>query len=171
MERRVQKQARRIAAVFILLLASLLLGDRLFLLWMGTSSADWPKAVGVVQSFEASPVDAGRAGETWRVKIEYVYEVDGSVFQAERVRFTKRFAGLDQDALELVRSRYAPGTEVIVHHHPARHSLAVLEPGRDTQAWFGLLVGLGLVLIAAVFWLVPTRTAGSRVAGGSSRNA
>lgn len=171
MERRVQKQARRIAAVFILLLASMLLGDRLFLLWMGTSSNDWPMAVGVVKSFESSPVDTGRAGETWRVAIEYVYEVDGSLFHARRLRFTKRFAGLDQDALVLIESRYAPGTEVIVHHHPTRHSLAVLEPGPDAQAWFGLLVGLGLVLIALVFWLVPTRTTGSRAAVGGGRDA
>lgn len=162
LEKRVQKLARRSAALFVLLLALALVGDRAYLLWMGSSSEGWPQVDGTIQSFSYKEVGQGRAGEGWRLSVEYSYQVDGQEIHSDRLRFSKRFAGLDDEALADARRRYAEDARVTVYHHPGRPALSVLEPGMDSQAWLGLVLGFVLILIAVVFWTVPTHSGRGR---------
>jgi len=154
----VQKWARRVAAVFVLLMGLILVGDRLYLLWMGSNSENWPTVEGSVQSLEYRPIGMGRSGDGWHLKVEYTYSVDGQAYASDQWRFAKGFAGLTDKEISAARVQYAEGAEVDVHYHPRRPSLSVLIPGADSQAWMGLLLGLALLAIAAVFWLVPTHS-------------
>lgn len=167
-EKPIQKWARRIAAVFVLILGLILVGDRLYLLWMGVGSEHWPTAEGTVQSLEYRPVGMGRSGDGWHLKVEYTYSVDGRAYTSDKLRFAKGFAGLSDGEIAAARVRYAEAAEVAVYHHPQRPSLAVLIPGADPQAWLGLVLGLALLAIAAIFWLVPTHS-GRGVSSGADR--
>ncbi len=150
--------ARRGASIFVLVLGLILLGDRASLLWQGSSSEQWPAVAGSVQTLEVKPMGLGRAGDGWRIQVVYRYRVNGEEFESDRLRFSKRFGGLDDESLAEARERFAAGNAVTVYHHPRQPSRSVLVPGLDPQAWMGLVLGVVLLIIAVVFWTVPTHS-------------
>jgi hypothetical protein len=157
MEQASQRRARRIAAAFICLLAIVLLGDRLVLLRYGLESPSWPVAAGVITSVDARPIGGGRAGGSWTLKIEYQYQVGQVMYQGRRIRFTRSLGARSELDVDQALSRFQPGYAINVHHHPRRPGVSVIEPGADRSGWLGLIVSLLLFVVAAVFWLVPTR--------------
>lgn len=158
MERRGQRLARKTAAVLVLLMAIGLIQDRVRLLSDGVSSLQWPTVVGTVIDAEAEQIAGARAGPGWRIYVDYRYEVNGREYRADRLRFTRRLGGRTrtQAADELLQ--YVPEGPVLVYYNPRRPERAVIEPGPDPRAWFGLAVGVLLLVVAAVFWIVPTRS-------------
>ncbi len=144
------------------MLGLILMSDRLFLLWMGSDSENWPSVEGTVQSLAYRPIGMGRSGDGWHLTVDYTYSVEGRVYTSDRLRFAKGFAGLDEKKMAVAREQYAEGARITVYHHPRRPSLSVLIPGVGSHIWMGLILGLVLLLVAAVFWLVPTRSGGDQ---------
>lgn len=162
MEQKSQRLARRIAALFIFILAVVLFQDRLTILRHGVDSSQWPNVVGEVISAEARPVGGGRAGGTWSIRVQYRYTVDEQAYTGSRIRFTRSLnARLDAE-VELAMLRFQSGQPIRVYHHPQRHRISVLEPGSDRSGWLGIVLSGLLFAVAIVFWLVPTRRVGQR---------
>ena len=134
-----------------------LIQDRIRLLHEGTRSLDWPGVTGVVTEAMAEPLPGARAGPAWRLRVAYRYEFEGASYEGRRLRFSRRLAGRTQIQAETELLQYVPGGPILVHVDPERPQRSVVMPGADRRAWFGLIVGVGLLLIAVTFWLVPTR--------------
>ena len=158
MERSGQKRIRRIAAVLVVIMGLALIQDRVRLLWAGNDSLNWPTVSGTVIEATATPVAGARTGGGWQVRVEYRYELDGQVYSSDRLFYTRRLGGRTEQMARDELVHYVPGGAVLVHYHPERPERAVLNPGADTRAFFGLVVGFGLLGIGATFWMVPTRS-------------
>lgn len=139
-------------------MAAGLIQDRVRLLHEGARSTDWPAVAGVVTEAVAEPLPGARAGPGWRIRVAYRYEFDGVSFEGRRLRFSRRLAGRTRIQAEAELLKYVPGGPILVHVDPDRPQRSVVLPGADRRAWFGLIVGFGLLLIAATFWLVPTKS-------------
>lgn len=158
MENPFQKKARRVAAFLILLMGIALLQDRAGLLLVGRDSFSWPAVDGTVITAKAESVTEVKVGSGWQVRVNYIYEVDDTVFNGNRLRFSRRLGDSTQAQAEAAMSAYVPGSSIKIHYDPDHPSRSVIEPGPDRQAWFGLVVGIVLMAIALVFWFVPTRS-------------
>ena len=158
MERIGQKRARRIAAVIIFILAIGLIQDRVRLLLVGQQSLHWPTVVGEVVDAESGRIAGSQSGRSWTIRVRYRYQVDGREFESDRLAFSRQIGGRTRIQADDELRQYVPGGPVLVHHDPDRPHRAVLRPGPDRQAYFGLTVGGGLILIALLFWAVPTRS-------------
>ncbi len=157
-ERPGQKRIRRIAAVLVLLMGTVLIFDRANLLLEGQASLAWPTVSGTVIEAAAVPVDGARTGPGWRIRVDYEYEVGGQRFGNDRVRLSRRLGDKTEIKAREELVLYKPGEPVPVYYDPARPARSVLVPGPDNRVWFGLSVGLVLVVIAVIFWTVPTRS-------------
>lgn len=160
MERASQRRARKIAAFLILCMAIGLIQDRVRLLQAGQQSLQWPTVVGEVITADVGQIAGTQTGSGWTIRIRYAYEVDGLEFQGDRMTFSRRIGGRTRVQADDELRQYVPGGPVLVHYNPERPQRAVLEPGPDRRAYFGLTVGIGLIVIALLFWFVPTRSAG-----------
>jgi hypothetical protein len=158
LERAKQKTARRVAAFLILLMAIALLQDRAGLLLVGHDSTSWPVVDGTVITAKAEPVTEVKVGSGWQVRLNYIYEIGETVYNGNQLRFSRRLGDSTQSQAEAAMAEYVPGSSIEVHYDPDRPNRSVIEPGPDRQAWFGLVVGIGLLAIACVFWIVPTRS-------------
>ncbi len=157
-ERPGQKIIRRVAAVLVVLMGIGLMQDRARLLLDGRASLEWPAVSGSVLEAAAEPVSGARIGPGWRLRVRYDYEVDGQRYSSDRVRLSRRLGGQTEVQAREQLLLYQAGDSIPVHYDPVRPSRSVLVPGPDGRAWFGLMVGLGLIAIAVTFWTVPTRT-------------
>lgn len=160
-ERPGQKKIRRVAAVLVALMGIGLVQDRVRLLLEGQASLDWPAVSGQVIESAAEAVSGARTGPGWRIRVHYEYEVDGQRFASDRVRLSRRLGGQTEVQAREELLLYRAGEPIAVLYDPARPSRSALVPGADQRAWFGLIVGLALIVIAGIFWTVPTRS-GSR---------
>ena len=158
MERVGQKKARRIAAVIVFILAVSLIQDRARLLLDGHLSLQWPTVIGEVLHAESDQVAGGQAGRGWSIRVGYQYEVDGEVYEGNRLEFSRQLGGRTRIQADDELRKYVPGGQILVHYDPNRPHRAVIWPGADQRAYFGLTVGIGLILIALLFWTVPTRS-------------
>ncbi len=162
MEQAGQKRIRRIAAVLVVIMGLALIQDRVRLLWAGHDSLNWPTVSGTVVDAKAAPIAGARTGGGWQVRVEYRYELDGQVYFSDRMFYTRRLGGRTEQMARDELVHYVPGGSVLVHYHPDWPARAVLNPGADTRAFFGLVVGIGLLAIGVTFWVVPTRSARKR---------
>jgi len=158
-ERAGQRRARKIAAVLILGMAIGLIQDRVRLLQAGQHSLQWPTVIGEVIDADVSQIAGTQTGAGWMVRVRYAYEVDDIEFQGDRMTFSRRIGGRTRIQADDELVQYVPGGAVLVYYDPERPQRSVLEPGPDRRAYFGLSVGVGLILIALLFWFVPTRSA------------
>lgn len=158
MERIGQKRARRIAAVIIFILALGLIQDRVRLLMVGQQSLQWPTVVGEVVDAESSQIAGSQTGSGWRIRVRYSYQVDGREYESDRLAFSRQIGGRTRIQADDELRQYVPGGPVVVHYDPLRPFRAVLRPGPDRRAYFGLTVGGGLLVVALLFWAVPTRS-------------
>lgn len=158
MERVAQRRVRKIAAVIILLMAVGLIQDRVRLLHVGHQSLQWPTVVGQVVDAQVDQIAGTQTGSGWMIRVRYAYVVDGRQYESSRLSFSRRIGGRTRIQADDELRRFVPGGPVVVHHDPDRPHRAVLLPGPDRRAYFGLVVGVGLILIAFLFWAVPTRS-------------
>lgn len=157
-ERTGQKRTRRIAAVIIFLLAIGLIQDRARLLLIGQQSLEWPTVVGEVIAAESAQIARSPTGRSWRTRIQYRYRIDGRDYQSARLSFSRQIGGRTRLQADDELRQFVPGGPVVIHYDPLRPHRAVLQPGPDRRAFFGLTVGGGLVIVALLFWTVPTRS-------------
>lgn len=162
MERIGQKRMRRIAAVIIFILAIGLIQDRARLLLVGQQSLAWPTVVGGVIDAESSQIARSQTGRSWRTRVHYRYRIDGREFESGRLSFSRQIGGRTRIQADDELRQFVPGGPVVVHYDPLRPQRAVLRPGPDRRAYFGLTVGGGLMIVALLFWTVPTRSAPRR---------
>lgn len=159
LERKNQKIARRCAAVFVLALALVLFWDRFELLQHGLGSPNWPQVSGEVVEVRSEPMGAGLGGANRKLVIVYRYQVQDSDYISTRERFSRRLQRYSVEAAESVMEQYRPGTNVTVFHHPQDPQVSVLETGVDYTVWMGLVIAFALMVVAVIFWVVPTRLA------------
>lgn len=158
MERAGQKKARKIAALIILALAIGLIQDRARLLLAGQQSLQWPTVVGEVFDAQISQIAGSQSGRSWTLRVRYAYEVGGQSYENDRLAFSRQIGGRTRIQADDELLHYVPGGPVVVHYDPGRPHRSVLQPGPDRRAYFGLSVGVGLIVIALLFWAVPTRS-------------
>jgi hypothetical protein len=157
LERIAQKRARKAAAVFIFLLAVVLLQDRVRVLYHGLNSTHWPIVSGTVIDVDSQRVGDFRGTESWSFSISYSYVVNDVESVGSRVRFSRAAWQYSQEDVERLWQQFQPGATVDVYVHPRRHHLSVLQPGVDRSAALGLVLSLLLIGVAVVFWQIPTR--------------
>ncbi len=157
MERPGQRRARKIAAVIVAVMGIILLYDRIWIVRHGLGSEQWPQVSGRIEQFESDMVGGGRTRPAWRLSLRYIYTVDGNDYQGTRIRFSRALQRRGSDQIQQIENRYARAKVIQVRHHPDHPELSVLEPGVGRNAWFGLGLGVVMLLIALIFWIVPTR--------------
>jgi hypothetical protein len=160
-ERIGQRRARKVAAIIVMLMGLILFLDRVELVRHGMDSADWPVVTGEVVESEARPIGDVRSGGTWSLTVRYVYQVDGRQYSGDRMRFARSIVQRERVQIDEALEQYEPGNPILVHHHPQHHELSVLETGLDRSGWLGMLLAILLMIVAVVFWVVPTRTVSS----------
>lgn len=158
MERIGQKRARRVAAVIIFILAIGLIQDRVRLLLVGQHSQQWPNVVGEVLDAESDQIAGSQTGRSWMIRVRYRYQVDGREFESDRIAFSRQIGGRTRIQADDELQQYVPGGPVLVYFDPAQPDRAVLRPGPDRRAYFGLSFGVALILVALLFWTVPMRS-------------
>lgn len=122
-------------------------------LWLGWRSGDWVEVEGTVlesRLVETSPVRT--TNFIYRADVVYAYSAQGTEARGARVDFAGS-STVDRGAVEeALRTRFAPGAKVAVFVDPADVTQSVLEPGVPPKA--GILVGLGVGLLAVAAWQV-----------------
>ncbi len=145
----------------VMLMGLLMFLDRFEMIRHGLASEDWPTVAGVVRDFDTRMIGDVRSGGTWSFTVHYMYRVDGHEYSSDRLRFSRAIAERDTAEIQAMLERFEPGRTVTVYHHPQQHDLSVLEPGVDRSGWLGMLLAILLLILAVVFWIVPTRIVSS----------
>jgi len=138
---------------FISLLLSLglvLSGLSLIAITRAQQSTEWASVNG--QVIESGISVTRISNKLYAPQIRYRYQVDGTEFQSTRLVFAGiQWAGSYEHANEM-SNRYPPGRFITVRYHAQQPSQSVIIPGiqRDTVAL--LLIGVTLVLAAAIVY-------------------
>jgi uncharacterized protein DUF3592 len=122
----------------------------------------WPVAKGRVLSSKVEEYRTGAASANfggprnrmtlYRPVVIYEYEVDGHRFTGDRIAQSPGMHRGVSDFAQQTADRYRAGTEVDVRYNPERPSECVLEP-RVPKSWIlGLMVGMGLLALAAYLY-------------------
>ena len=117
-------------------------------------SAQWPSVEGTILH-SSLDVHHGDDSTTYSAEVMYTYEVEGTVYSSNRLKFGYARTGNPSDAQKIVNS-YPIDSQVIVYFDPAQPEESVLVPGRTASAYF--LPGFGLVFLCsglAVLILLP----------------
>lgn len=129
-----------------------LLVSGLWCLWHGARSKRWLQTAGRMLSWDIKAVrdsvDPLPGGEnfSYRLRMAYVYQVDGHEYVGQRLYFGQGlFPTASSDPLWRRVNRYQPSDVVKVFYSKSRPSLCVLQPGTSFQAWFFVVVGVGLL--------------------------
>jgi len=157
MERPNQRRARKVAAVIVLAMGVFLLVERGTLLQRGLATEQWPEVQGQLLQAEFTKVSSGRVRPGWRMILVYRYEVDGRSFESSWIRRNEPSRRLNSEEREQAEARFDPGSAISVYYNPEQPDQAVIETGFGRRAWLGVLLGLFMLAVAAIFWLVPTR--------------
>ena len=136
--------------------------------WYGWVSLDWPVAEGHIlrtdiEEVRSNKQDTGDANTTtnwkpggqiirYRPIIEYQWQVDGGIYERNRIDFSAAKANEDtREAAEAIIAPYPVGSAVDIHYDPNKPSRGILQPGAH---WDGLGVTLIAAFVLAVFALV-----------------
>ncbi len=121
--------------------------------WIEVAGRLWHWDIKTVrESVEPEP---GGESFSYGLRIAYVYQIDGQEYVGQRVYFGQGlFRTASFDRLWRKVSRYKPGDAVNVFYSKGHPNLCVLQPGTSFEAWFFVLVGVGLltVLIYVTCW-------------------
>lgn len=118
------------------------------------ASKEWPTTNGVIDWAELRESRKGKDEDTWTytVRAVYRYEVDGTGYASDRIRFgIMARSSFYRERMPEERKRYVPGKEVAVHYKPDDPQVAVLEPGADFDTFLFLLLGLIVAFLGALF--------------------
>lgn len=112
-------------------------------------------------------------GDTYKIEVEYTYDVGGREFTGQRYNFMlDMYSGGREGKQEVVQS-LPPGTQTVCHVNPNDPADAVLNRGLTADMWWGLfpfpffLVGsIGLLAMTGVVKFGKQRRAGSALSTG-----
>ncbi|MAT13862.1 MAG: hypothetical protein CMJ46_01170 [Planctomyces sp.] len=117
------------------------------------SSNDWPAVPGEILSSEVYLDDSARDHDPLHLPvIKYQYEVDGGTYQSKQIQIVNIHSADPRDANQLVE-KFPVGAAVQVFHDPEDPANAVLLPGRESSAFFGIIIGGVFVFITPLFVL------------------
>lgn len=134
------------------------LGWSLWEILLARDSTRWPVTTGTITVSQVVSEEDQVLGtifhwRTYRPDVHYRYQIGGQQYDGARVLFSQRW--LTRAAAEALAQPYRPGRPVVVHHHPVRPSLAVLQPD---ISWPGLgyqvCIGVALYFVGAFIALV-----------------
>lgn len=108
----------------------------------GLLSRKWPATQGTVRKAKWTESTNSENDPTWRLDIDYAYQVKGGKFRGKRVRFGLP-SGMGYDRPDDLR----PGDRVNVVYNPARPSVSALRRGAHPFAIIPLIVGGGLLWV------------------------
>ena len=115
----------------------------------GNASENWPTAQGTVLDSKIRDVRStssdGPTRTSYAVHVEYEYEVEGSVYQGDQVRFGAMMHNERSKAIDEQR-KYPTDAPVTVYYNPENVGEAVLVAGYGAGVW--VAVGLGGVFTA-----------------------
>lgn len=114
---------------------------------LGKASLSWPSVAGVVKSNEIQSFKT-KGGKQFMAKIGYSYDVDGTTYAGDRLRFGHYAGALA--AAEADAAKYAVGAPVEVRYDPAKPQTSVLEAGTTGIS----VLGLVLAITGGVFLVV-----------------
>jgi hypothetical protein len=118
---------------------------------LAKKSASWPTVTGKIISTginEESERNSSR--KYYSANVEYEYEIDGRKHRNRTISFVgqQRTQAHAQEVIE----KYTPGNDVIIYHHPKKHSQSVLEPGMIGGVIFPVVLGV----VVSVMWVVSS---------------
>lgn len=76
-------------------------------------------------------------GTSYSPAVRYRFEVDGQLFEGERIRYDSMTP--DKAQMQVMVARYSLGQAVTVHYHPSAPRDAVLELGLDVAGLLGMI--------------------------------
>lgn len=118
---------------------------------LGKASLAWPSVAGVVKS-NAIQSFKTKGGKQFMAKIAYSYDVDGTAYAGDRLRFGHYAGALA--AAEADAAKYAVGAPVEVRYDPKQPQTSVLEAGVTGSSVLGLVLaitgGLFLVIVGII---------------------
>ena len=138
--------------------------------YRSTVCEHWPTAAGTITKCAVSETFTAH-GEKKRVRVEYVYRVDGVEHRGDTIAFTV-FGNIDQSESEMERlmNAYPKGKYVDVRYDPKHPRVACLAAGGfgwwDSFMFIVALGGVvcGISLLGRAYrWLFPKRNAMSAV--------
>lgn len=120
-------------------------------LWLGWRSTEWVEVKGtVLQSRLVETPQVRSTNPAYRAQVRYRYQADGSEQHGLRVDFAGSSMGDRAAVEEALRTRYAPGAEVLVFVDPRDGAESVLEPGVPPKA--AILACLGMAFSVISSW-------------------
>ena len=112
------------------------------------ATSKWPTVTGAMIESSLSSSRTFPGGGPFVVAVRYTYEVDGRVFQSERLRYGHD--SFDNTYLEgaarKLLTRYSVGNPVTVRYNPADPNEAVLEGGVTGHTFLHVLVSAGFLV-------------------------
>jgi hypothetical protein len=119
----------------------------------GLAVQKWPQVKAKIRSFDLrfSSGGAPEAGGSWVPKIEYEYEVDGTMYLGKRLSYGKTNSIFKQGVIEY-RDMYPVGEYVTVIYNPRKPEDSVLEIGGEGYGACIAGVGVGLIAGGAFLW-------------------
>ena len=104
------------------------------------ASLHWPVTEGIVTE---SRISRSRGGNrtTYSPEVRYRYQIDGRVYDGDRIYFSGIDLSSNHDYALDITARYAVGRVVEVYHHPRDPELAVLQPGIRRETIFTFVIG------------------------------
>ncbi len=117
-----------------------------------TSRSDWPSVKGKVLSVQVSRTQAAGMGGYGRVSfvpvIDYSYQVDGVLYQANNVS-SGTAAGYNSVNAQKIADRYPAGKDITVRYNPSnpRESILDISPANGN---FYMMAGCGALVIGAI---------------------
>jgi hypothetical protein len=157
----------------VFLLGSFLLVKGLRNIQMSLASVHWPKAAGMVVSSVTTrtaptqdtmrrPMGEDRLPDyaTFGTNTKIGYAVDGREYTTDVLHFGQTLGSSDRSDAALLSLRYPVGKEVPVSYNPSNPSVAVMNPGLHSEAFWLPGAGLAfLVPVALLIFLWPTISA------------
>lgn len=155
----------------VFLLGSFLLIKGLRNIQMSIASVHWPRAAGMVVSSVTSRTAPTpntmrrRVGDdpdlpdyaTFGTNTKIGYTVNGLEYTTDLLHFGQTLGSSDRSDAAMLALRYPKGKEVPVSYNPGSPSVAVMNPGLHSEAFWLVGAGLAFLLpVALLIFLWPT---------------
>ena len=117
---------------------------------VGARSEHWPRAIGTIVSSAVSEQTDNKGVTMYTAEIRYRYSVHGQELIGDNVKFGGQLSLDASSRAANVVAKYPVGATVPVSYDPDRPSRAVLEPGKNPLAWFGIVFGMIFLVVGAL---------------------
>jgi hypothetical protein len=109
-----------------------------------TQAAAWPTTPGTIKQLSVQE-NSDSDGNTYEVKVQYTYKVDGVAYQGSRLAFGY-VASSGREAHDEIHRKLQGAKTITVRYNPSDPSVSCLS--------FGLHRSIQMILVFAVTWLV-----------------